>query len=147
MAEIGWYLILFIPSPSTDTRDHSSPVGGLRADTRRREAGRLCLGWVLAVPLTGPVTLDKLLALLWSFPLAMKWGLFILHVFTVRAPRASRVLGIRQCLRQTQYPALLELMCGDENMTYLTRQHGQCLAPAWHMVRAVGISCCYYYYY
>ena len=63
------------------------------------------------MPLAGRVTLDKLLALLWSFPLPMKWDLFILHVFTVRAPRASRALGLRQCLRQTQSPALLELMC------------------------------------
>lgn len=63
------------------------------------------------MPLTGPVTLDKLLALLWSFPLPVKWDLFILHIFTVRTPRANRVLGIRQCLRQTQPLALLELMC------------------------------------
>ena len=32
-------------------------------------------------------------------------------------------------------------------MTDLTRQHGQWMAPAWHMVKAAGISCCYSLYY
>ena len=124
--------------------DCSSPVRDLSTDACRCEAGGLCWGWVLAVPLMSHSALDMLLALRWSFPLHVEQCLictYLLHVLLCPA------WWIWHCLRQT-WPLPSRTWCaGDDNMTGLTRQHGQWLAPAWHIIKAVGTSCSYYLYY